>query len=112
MLRDVPWYIALGILGIGIPQSLVFVGNNLVGAAYAPIMVPTTPVYVALLSAAFGMEAFNRYKVRCHSTSAPSSTCQLTVSALKPSTNTRMLSSVGCCNRGSLFDLISTPYQV
>ena len=63
-LRDVPWCVALGILGVGIPQSLVFVGNNLVGAAYAPIMVPTTPVYVALLSAAFGMEAFNRYKVR------------------------------------------------
>ncbi len=62
-LRDVPWCMALGVLGIGIPQSLVFVGNNLVGAAYAPIMVPTTPVYVALLSAAFGMEAFNRYKV-------------------------------------------------
>ena len=63
-LRDVPWYIALGTLGIGISQSLVFVGNHLVGAAYAPIMVPTTPVYVALLSAAFGMEAFNRYKAR------------------------------------------------
>ncbi len=63
-LRDVPWYVALGTLGIGISQSLVFVGNHLVGAAYAPIMVPTTPVYVALLSAAFGMEAFNRYKAR------------------------------------------------
>ena len=59
-----PWYVALGTLGIGISQSLVFVGNHLVGAAYAPIMVPTTPVYVALLSAAFGMESFNRYKAR------------------------------------------------
>ena len=73
-LRDVPWYVALGTLGIGISQSLVFVGNHLVGAAYAPIMVPTTPVYVALLSAAFGMEAFNRYKARrcvMHTVGAP-----------------------------------------
>lgn len=61
--RDLPWLIMLGILGIGIPQSLVFVGNHLAGAAYAPILVPTTPVYVALLSAAFGMESFNRYRV-------------------------------------------------
>ena len=62
--REVPWLIMLGVLGIGIPQSLVFVGNHLAGAAYAPILVPTTPVYVAVLSAAFGMEPFNRYRVR------------------------------------------------
>ena len=63
-MRDIPWLVTLGILGIGLPQSLVFVGNHLAGAAYAPILVPTTPVYVALLSAAFRMEPFNRYRVR------------------------------------------------
>ena len=62
--RDVPWLIVLGVLGVGIPQSLVFVGNHLAGAAYGPILVPTTPVYVGLLSAAAGMEPFNRYRVR------------------------------------------------
>ena len=62
--REAPWLVMLGILGVGIPQSLVFVGNHQAGAANTPILVPTTPVYVALLSAAFRMEPFNRYRVR------------------------------------------------
>ena len=60
--REAPWLLLLGVMGVGIPQSLVFVGNHLAGAAYAPILVPTPPVYVALLSAAFGLEPFNRYR--------------------------------------------------
>ncbi len=36
-----PWALAMGGLGIAIPQTTIFVGNHLAGAAYAAIFTPT-----------------------------------------------------------------------
>jgi hypothetical protein len=36
-LGDVPWFLALGVFGVGVTQATIFIGNHLAGAAYAGI---------------------------------------------------------------------------
>ena len=36
-LADIPWFLALGVCGVGVPQATIFIGNHLAGAAYAGI---------------------------------------------------------------------------
>mmetsp|Transcript_7750 Transcript_7750/g.22939 ORF Transcript_7750/g.22939 Transcript_7750/m.22939 type:complete len:538 (-) Transcript_7750:1033-2646(-) len=61
-LSDIPWALAMGGIGISIPQTTIFIGNKLAGAAYAAIFTPTVPVFTALISALVGMEALTRAK--------------------------------------------------
>jgi hypothetical protein len=48
-LADVPWFLALGVCGVGVPQATIFIGNHLAGAAYAGIFSePITLLYFVL----------------------------------------------------------------
>jgi hypothetical protein len=45
----VPWFLALGVCGVGVPQATIFIGNHLAGAAYAGIFSKHFPIYCAVV---------------------------------------------------------------
>jgi len=54
--RIAKYIVALGILGIALPQSLIYVGNHLAGAAITSCFAPVTPVMTAFFGWVLGKD--------------------------------------------------------
>ena len=54
--KDVAYLMMLGLIGVAIPQSLIFIANELSGPDIVAMMNPSGPVYAALLACALKLE--------------------------------------------------------
>ncbi|CAG9462610.1 unnamed protein product [Pedinophyceae sp. YPF-701] len=61
-LADAPHLLTMGFFGVGLTQSLIFVGNKMAGPAITAILQPSIPVWTGTLGAALGLEAVTRGK--------------------------------------------------
>ena len=65
---DLSWWdyfelLVLGLTGVGIPQSVMFVANEMVGAGLVGILVPLITAFTALIAGLLGLERVGPLKV-------------------------------------------------
>lgn len=61
--RDARSLLLLGLIGVAMPQTLVFVANKIAGPNIVAIMSPTVPVYAAVLASALKLERVTPFKI-------------------------------------------------
>jgi drug/metabolite transporter (DMT)-like permease len=60
--RELPFLLLLGMVGVALPQTLIFVCNKLAGPAIIAVLSPAAPVWAALLATSFKLELMTRVK--------------------------------------------------
>lgn len=61
--RELPYLCLLAFVGVALPQTLIFVANQLAGPSIIAILSPAAPVYAAIFAAALRLERLTLVKV-------------------------------------------------